>query len=138
MLAASTAFARTRGQLPWPVQGAVEGRYGSARGDTNLRWEGLLIRADAGAQVHAVHAGEVAFAGWLRSLGNILIVDHGGGYMSLYAHLDGLERHTGDHVDPGSSLGRVGVSGGIDAPALYFELRQRGTPVDPGRWLLRR
>lgn len=137
-LAADTAFARTRGQLPWPVQGLVEATFGAAKGNTSMRWEGLLIRANAGTEVRAVHAGEVAFAGWLRSLGNLMIVDHGGGYMSLYAHLDSLARRTGERIAPGTSLGRVGMSGGRDTPALYFELRLRGNPIDPRAWLSRR
>ena len=137
-LAADTAFARTRGQLPWPVQGMVEANYGSTKGNTSMRWEGMLISANVGAEVRAVHAGEVAFAGWLRSLGNILIVDHGGGYMSLYAHLDSLARRTGERITPGTSVGRVGTSGGRETPALYFELRLRGNPIDPRSWLSRR
>ena len=137
-LAADTAFARTRGQLPWPVQGLIEASYGSTKGSTSMRWEGLLIAANVGSEVRAVHAGEVAFAGWLRSLGNILIVDHGGGYMSLYAHLDSLARRTGERITPGTSVGRVGTSGGRDTPALYFELRHRGNPIDPRSWLSRR
>ena len=137
-LTRDTAFARARGLLPWPVQGIVESGYGSAKGSTSLRWEGLLIRANTGTEVRSVHAGEVAFAGWLRSLGNILIVDHGGGFMSLYAHLDALTRRTGEQVEPGGSLGRVGTSGGRDSPALYFEIRRGGNPINPSDWLTRR
>ena len=133
-----TAFARARGLLPWPVQGVLESNYGSAKGSTSLRWEGLLIRANTGTEVRSVHAGEIAFAGWLRSLGNILIVDHGGGFMSLYAHLDSLLRRTGEKVEPGGSLGRVGTSGGRDTPALYFEIRRGGSPINPSDWLTRR
>ena len=137
-LTRDTAFARARGLLPWPVQGIVESSYGAVKGSTSLRWEGLLIRANTGTEVRSVHAGEVAFAGWLRSLGNILIVDHGGGFMSLYAHLDSLTRRTGEKVEPGGSLGRVGTSGGRDTPGLYFEIRRGGNPINPSDWLTRR
>ena len=97
----------------------------------------MLIAAAAGTPVKAVADGTVVYADWMTGYGNILIVDHGQGYMSLYAHNDGLLREAGDHVQRGQSVATVGSSGGQDSPGLYFELRRNGAPVNPADWLKR-
>ena len=120
------------------MAGRVSARFGTAKESTTLKWEGLLIEAPEGTEVDAVHQGQVAFTGWMRGLGTILIVDHGNGFMSLYAHLNTVSRQTGDKIGAGTSIGQVGSTGGRTDPALYFEIRQRGSPVDPAAWLSKR
>ena len=99
---------------------------------------GVLIGAAAGSPVNAVADGTVVFSEWMTGYGLILIIDHGNGYMSLYAHNDALLRDAGDRVRRGDPVAKVGSSGGHGRPALYFELRRNGQPVDPTTWLQRR
>ncbi|MCY1418665.1 Murein hydrolase activator EnvC [compost metagenome] len=127
-------FAKARGQLPWPVDGRLLARFGTPRGDARLKWDGVLIGAAAGTRVRAIHAGRVVFADWLRGAGMLLIVDHGGGYLSLYGHNQTLLKAAGDQVKAGEAIATVGSSGGQDTPALYFAIRQQGQPSDPLRW----
>ena len=128
-------FATLRGKLPWPAPGSIVQRFGTPRGDTTLTWQGVLIRAEGGTPVQAVSSGRIAFADWLRGFGLLVIVDHGDGYMSLYGHNRSLARTTGDWVAAGETIGSVGDSGGQDAAGLYFEIRHKGAPQDPVRWL---
>ena len=100
--------------------------------------EGVLIAAAPGTTVRAVADGRVVFSDWMNGYGLILIIDHGNGYMSLYAHNDALLRDAGDNVKRGDALASVGNSGGQGRPALYFELRRNGQPVNPDAWLQRR
>lgn len=124
------------GGLGWPVSGNLLASYGGALPD-GRRSDGVLIAAPAGTAVKAVADGTVVFADWMTGYGNILIIDHGNGYMSLYAHNDGLLRDAGDAVKRGDAVASVGTSGGQDRPALYFELRRNGSPVNPAGWLTR-
>jgi len=125
------------GGLGWPVAGDLLARYGGRMPDGRTS-SGVLIGAPAGSTVAAVADGTVVFSEWMTGYGLILIVDHGNGYMSLYAHNDSLLRDTGDRVKRGDPVSKVGSSGGQGRPALYFELRRNGQPVDPGSWLQRR
>ncbi|MGY6630638.1 MAG: murein hydrolase activator EnvC family protein [Wenzhouxiangella sp.] len=125
-----------RGQLPMPVSGPVRQRFGSRRAG-DLVWNGWLIGAEREAEVRAVAHGRVAYADWLRGYGLILIIDHGEGFMSLYAHAEALLRDVGDWVRPGDVIATVGSSGGVPESGLYFELRRDGRPVDPAAWLAR-
>lgn len=127
-------FAKARGQLPWPVDGRLLALFGTPRGDARLKWDGVLIGAAAGTRVRAIHAGRVVFADWLRGAGMLLIVDHGGGYLSLYGHNQTLLKAAGDLVKAGEAIATVGSTGGQDTPALYFAIRQQGQPSDPLRW----
>ena len=127
-------FEELRGKLRWPVKGAVLARYGTARGASGLRWQGILIGAPAGEPVHAIHRGRVAFADWFRGLGLLLIIEHEDGFMSLYGHNETLIGDTGDWVESGDVIATVGDSGGNPRSALYFEIRRSGEPVDPRRW----
>ncbi|WP_263147005.1 murein hydrolase activator EnvC [Pseudomonas sp. RIT-PI-AD] len=128
-------FASARGKLPWPVNGRLLARFGSARGDDErTKWDGVLISAAAGSQVHAVHGGRVVFADWLRGAGLLVILDHGNGYLSLYGHNQSLLKDAGDLVKAGDPIATVGTSGGQDTPALYFAIRQQGRPSDPVQW----
>jgi murein hydrolase activator len=133
-----TAFARRRGELPWPVNGTLANRFGQERAGGRLKWHGIFIGAEAGTPVHAVHAGRVAFADWLRGFGLMIIVDHGDGHMSLYAHADALYKSVGDWVDAGEPVAAAGSSGGHERSGVYFEIRVKGSPNDPLNWLARR
>ncbi|SDZ15027.1 murein hydrolase activator EnvC [Pseudomonas sp. NFIX28] len=128
-------FASSRGKLPWPVDGRLLARFGESRGDdARTKWDGVMISASAGSQVHAVHGGRVVFADWLRGAGLLVILDHGNGYLSLYGHNQTLLKEAGDIVKAGESISTVGSSGGQGAPALYFAIRQQGRPSDPAQW----
>ena len=129
------AFANARGKLPWPVDGRLVARFGSARGDDpRAKWDGVLIAAGAGTRVKAVHDGRVVFADWLRGAGQLVIIDHGNGYLSLYGHNQSLLKSAGDVVKAGDAIATVGASGGQEASALYFAIRQQGRPTDPVIW----
>ena len=128
-------FASARGKLPWPVDGRLLARFGETRGDdSRSKWDGVMISAAAGSQVHAVHGGRVVFADWLRGAGLLVILDHGNGFLSLYGHNQTLLKSAGDVVKAGESISTVGNSGGQDTPALYFAIRQQGHPSDPAQW----
>lgn len=124
------------GGMGWPVAGGLLAGFGGRMPD-GRRSDGVLIAAPAGTRVQAVADGTVVFADWMTGYGMILIVDHGNGYMSLYAHNDGLLRQVGDVVHKGDAVATVGSSGGQAMPALYFELRRDGKPVNPSAWLSR-
>jgi septal ring factor EnvC (AmiA/AmiB activator) len=126
-------FAKLRGQLSWPTEGRMLARYGQARAGA-IRWDGVLLGTERGAPVHAVYHGRVLYADWLAGLGLLVIVDHGGGYMSLYAHNDQIYRKVGERVTAGDVIAASGDSGGRSSPELYFEIRRNGRPVDPGPW----
>ncbi|WP_429001868.1 murein hydrolase activator EnvC family protein [Xanthomonas sp.] len=125
------------GGLGWPLSGDLLARYGGRLPDGRTS-SGVLIGAAAGSTITAVADGTVVFSDWMTGYGMILIVDHGNGYMSLYAHNDALLRDAGDQVKRGDAVAKVGNSGGQGRPALYFELRRNGQPVDPSSWLQRR
>ena len=128
-------FSQARGKLPWPVDGRLLARFGQSRGDdARTKWDGVMISANAGTQVHAVHGGRVVFADWLRGAGQLVILDHGNGYLSLYGHNQTLLKAAGDIVKAGDVISTVGNSGGQTTPALYFAIRQQGRPSDPAQW----
>ena len=129
-------FGRLEGHLPWPVQGRLLARFGQVRAG-GLRWDGDLIATRLDAPVHAVGPGRVIFADWLAGLGLLIIIDHGGGYMSLYGHNDHLYAHVGERVDAGQMIAEAGDSGGASRPELYFGIRKGTRPVDPRLWLAR-
>ncbi|MGB3871627.1 MAG: peptidoglycan DD-metalloendopeptidase family protein [Stenotrophomonas sp.] len=125
------------GGLGWPLSGNLLARYGGRLPDGRTS-NGVLIGAPAGSTITAVADGTVVFSDWMTGYGMILIVDHGNGYMSLYAHNDTLLRDAGARVRRGEAVARVGSSGGQGVPALYFELRRNGQPVNPSTWLQQR
>lgn len=128
-------FAKMRGKLPWPTRGKVINTYGQPADGGPLHENGLQIRAGAGATVYAVHDGRVVFADWLRHFGLLIIVDHDDGYMSLYAHNQTLLKEAGEWVGSGEAISTVGDSGGQAESGLYFELRYKGKPDNPKKWL---
>ncbi len=132
---AGRAFQTLKGKLKLPVRGELQGRFGSPREDGGVTWKGLFIRADNGHAVHAVADGQVVFADWLRGFGNLLIVDHGSGYMSLYGNNESLLKQVGDSTQSGETVASVGSSGGALQSGVYFELRHEGKPFDPMKWV---
>jgi len=130
-------FLSRKGKLSWPLKGRVAHSYGSQR-NGELRWEGWLISASAGTAVNAVHNGRIVFSNYLRGFGLLAIVDHGDGYMTLYAHNQELLKDTGDWVQSNELVARAGDTGGLSKPALYFEIRSQGKPADPKVWLEKR
>jgi septal ring factor EnvC (AmiA/AmiB activator) len=134
-LAEAASFEDLKGRLALPVRGELVNRYGSPRSDGGLTWRGLFIAAPAGTKVRAVAPGRVVFADWLRGFGNLLIVDHGDGYMSLYGYNETLYKQVGDTVGGGDVVAAVGSTGGSADSGLYFELRHLGKPFDPLTWV---
>lgn len=128
-------FERLKGRLRLPVRGELSNRFGSPRSDGGLTWKGLFIAARAGEEVRAIAAGRVVFADWLRGFGNLLIIDHGGAYMSLYGNNETLYKRVGETIQGGDPIAAVGNSGGNANSGLYFELRHEGKPLDPLRWV---
>jgi septal ring factor EnvC (AmiA/AmiB activator) len=138
-VAKQAPFEPLRGKLPWPVQqGKVLARFGQPRAGGSLRWQGMLIGTERGARVRAPFAGRVAYADWLPGMGLMIVLDHGGGYLSLYGHNEEVFRKVGDPVAAGDVIGSVGDTGGHEQPALYFEVRRGREPVNPENWLQRR
>lgn len=130
-------FTQAKGKMPLPLGGRPSNRFGGKRNAGNMRWRGWLIPARSGSDVKAIHHGRVVYADWLRGQGLLLIIDHGEGYLSLYGHNRSLQREVGDWVGPGDVIATVGASGGAESPALYFEIRHKGEPINPGQWLAR-
>jgi len=130
-----TNFAQLRGRLNFPVAGELIGRFGAPRAGQGTTWRGVFIRAPNGAKVRAVSDGAVVYSDWLRGYGNLLIVDHGGSYLSIYGNNDALYKKTGDTVRTGEVVTSVGASGSEAESGLYFEIRHRGQAVDPMQWV---
>lgn len=131
----TTHITRTQGDLPWPVLGSITASFQRRNG---VHYNGIVIQASEGTAVTAVHSGRVVFADWMRGFGNLLIIDHGDQIMTLYAHLQQFSARPGQQVSRGDAIGRVGNSGGQSRPALYFEVRRGGEPINPQRWIARR
>ena len=131
----ASPFRDLKGRLKLPVIGELANRYGSPREDSGLSWKGLFIAAQPGQEVRAIAAGRVVFADWLRGFGNLMILDHGGGYLSLYGNNEALYRQVGDMVRMGDPVAAVGATGGNPETGLYFELRFQGKPLDPLAWV---
>lgn len=129
------AFKKLKGQLNLPVTGEIVNSFGGPRSKGGVTWKGLFIRASAGIDVIAIADGQVVFSDWLRGFGNILIVDHGGNYMSLYGNNKILTKKVGEIIHSGDIIATVGNSGGNLNYGLYFELRHKGNPFDPLKWI---
>jgi septal ring factor EnvC (AmiA/AmiB activator) len=127
------AFAKLRGKLVWPVAGKLVASFGQNRAG-GVKWDGVLLAGSQGSPVHAVYHGRVVYADWLSGLGLLTIVDHGDGYLSLYGHNERLYKEVGERVTAGDTIATLGDSGGRATPALYFEIRKGGRPVDPRPW----
>ena len=130
-------FESLRGQLRLPVRGDVMARFGSKRGD-GPSWKGLFIRTPEGSEVKAVASGRVVFSDWLRGFGNLIIVDHGNQYMTIYGNNQALLKRPGDAVKAGDVIASAGNSGGNEQSGLYFEIRHQGRAFDPLGWVTTR
>lgn len=130
-------FGAARGKLPWPVKGPLIANFGQTKSGTNLRWNGIWIRASSGVPVRAVANGRVVYVGWMHRLGLIVILQHEDGYYTLYAHNQESRVQAGDTVKAGKSIATVGDSGGHRQSGLYFEIRRAQTPINPTTWLRR-
>jgi septal ring factor EnvC (AmiA/AmiB activator) len=125
-------FSTLKGKLPWPVRGRLSQKFGSPRSEGT--WDGVLIDASEGMEIKAVTRGKVVYAEWLRGYGLLTIIDHGQGYMSLYAFNQSLYKRIGDTVEAGDVIASVGQSGGRSQAGLYFGIRKKGVPIDPLEW----
>jgi len=128
------SFESAKGKMAWPVAGRHSNQFNRPRNEGKMRWQGITIPATEGTKVKAIHHGRVVYADWLRGSGLLLIIDHGDGYMSLYAHNESLLREAGEWVTAGTPVSTVGNTGGEDRAALYFEIRHNGKPTDPAQW----
>ncbi len=134
----ASGFRARKGHFPFPAKGVVEVGFGKVvnpRFNTVTVQKGIDVRAAAGSEVASIAPGTVVFAGWLKGYGNLVIIDHGGTYHSLYAHLGSLEVEVGNEVEEGVVLGQVGDTGSLKGPYLYFEIRKAGQAIDPQPWL---
>jgi len=131
---AEGAFARLKGKLRLPIKGIVVNRFGARRSEGGPQWKGLFIRAPSGQEVRAVAGGRVVFAEWMRGFGNLLIVDHGAGYLTIYGNNESVLKAVGDPVRTGDVIATVGATGGNAESGLYFEIRHQGKPFDPLKW----
>lgn len=133
-----TGFAGLRGRLLWPADGKVVGDYGAQihpRFGTKTFRNGIDIDVAEGTSIVAVYGGHVLYTGWFRGYGNLIIVDHGGEYYTVYAHAAEIKVKEGDEVRQGQTIGTVGDTGSLQGPRLYFEVRHEGKPQDPAQWL---
>ena len=126
-------LSKLKRQLSWPVKGRILRKFGS-RKQGYLKWKGVLLGAPIGRQVQTIHNGTILFSDWLKGYGLLTVIDHGNGYMSLYAHNQTLLKSVGDRVETGEPIALVGQSGGQDQAGLYFEIRHQGKAVNPKLW----
>ncbi len=131
------AFATLKGKLRLPTRGELASRFGAPRAEGGTTWKGLFIKAAQGEDVKAVAPGRVVFADWMRGFGNLLIVDHGSEYLSIYGNNETVYKQVGENVASGDTIARVGNSGGNPETGLYFEIRFKGSPFDPLSWIKR-
>ena len=132
-----TSFRALRGSLQLPADAKVIVRFGSQRQIGNLRWKGVVLAGQLGSDIHAVYAGRVVYADWMRGFGLLLIIDHGDSYLSLYGQNESLQVEEGDWVETGQTIATMGKSGGNSKPSLYFEIRYKGKPQNPLLWTKR-
>ena len=134
-------FTRFRGKLPWPVEGKIAVPYGSQKDpqfSTPVFRNGVHIQTPESSEARSVYDGKVIFAEWLKGFGQLVIISHGNGYHTLYGNLSEIFSHVGDIIKGSQVIGRVGTSGILNAPGLYFEIRYKGKPLDPAQWLRHR
>jgi septal ring factor EnvC (AmiA/AmiB activator) len=131
-------FEKVRGKLPWPINGKLTARFGQLRAGGPIKWEGVMVAAPAGTQVRAPFHGRVVYADWLNGFGLLVVLDHGGGYMTLYGNHEEVYRKVGDMVAPGDPLGALAENGAGDQAALYVEVRKGKQPLDPRLWFVKR
>jgi septal ring factor EnvC (AmiA/AmiB activator) len=129
------SFSGLKKGLRLPIKGELANHFGAQRSDGGPPWKGLFIRSPAGQEVRAVAPGRVVFADWLRGFGNLLIIDHGKSYLTIYGNNESVLKQVGDTVGTGDTVATVGASGGNMESGLYFEIRHEGKAFDPMRWV---
>jgi murein hydrolase activator len=137
----AVGFGSLRGRLPWPTDGRIVAPFGAQvhpRFGTRTFRNGVDIEAAEGTDITAVYAGHVIYTGWFKGFGNLIIVDHGSEYYTLYAHIGEIEVKEGEDVRQGQRIGAVGDTASLAGPRLYFEVRYQGKPQDPAEWLRQR
>ena len=134
---AGSNFSSLKGKLRLPARGDLMNRFGTKRDDTGISWKGLFIRAAEGADVKTVASGRVVFADWMRGFGNLIIIDHGSGFMSLYGNNQAMLKSVGEEVSAGDAIASIGNSGGNESNGVYYELRRNSQPFDPLSWSVR-
>lgn len=127
-------FKKLKGKLKLPVKGKITKKFNSKRKDTSTRWKALFIKSNEGDEVYSVASGKIVFADWLDGYGNMIIIDHGKGYMSLYGNNQSLIKQQGDVIKGGSTIAIVGNSGGNSTNGLYYQLRKNSKPFNPLKW----
>lgn len=127
-------FSNNRGNLPRPLEAGIQARFGQKKQESGLRWEGVLFDSRKGQSVKAIYPGQVVFSDWFRGYGQLMVLDHGDGYMSLYGHNQALEVEIGDIVQADQVIALASESGQNPSPGLYFEIRHNGNPDDPLKW----
>jgi septal ring factor EnvC (AmiA/AmiB activator) len=130
----SGTFESLRGRLSAPIAGTIAARFGAKRADGPV-WKGMFIKAPEGTDVRAIGPGRIVHAQWMRGWGNMIIVNHGGEYLSIYGFNETLLKHVGDSVKAGEVIASAGSTGGNGESGLYFELRHLGKPIDPAGWV---
>lgn len=126
-------LSKLKRKLAWPVKGKVRHRFGTKK-TGYLRWKGVFMTAPIGRPVETIHNGTILFSDWLKGYGLLTVIDHGNGYMSLYAHNQTLLKSVGERVETGETIALVGQSGGQEQPGVYFEIRHQGKAVNPKLW----
>ena len=130
-----SSFAQLKGKLRLPIRGELVNRFGARRSEGGPQWKGLFIRAVSGQDVRVVATGRVVFAEWMRGFGNLLIVDHGADYLTIYGNNESVLKAVGEEVRTGDAVATVGATGGSPESGLYFEIRRQGKPFDPLKWV---
>ncbi|HHO76729.1 MAG TPA: hypothetical protein ENN05_09920 [Deltaproteobacteria bacterium] len=129
---------KKKGKLPWPVKGKILRKFGTYHvNGVAQSSRGIDIEAEEGSPVRSIHKGRVVFVNWMNVYGNTIIIDHGGGYYSVYGHLQRIAASVGDEISSRETIAEVGQSGDVIKPMLHFELRFRDKPQDPQGWLVR-
>lgn len=129
------SFQSRRGELPWPLPSSpITAGFGSLKGESGVRWDGVLLATQEGEEVRSVYYGRVVYTDWLRGFGLLIVVDHGDGYMSFYGHNEALLKEVGEWVAPSEVIALSGKSGGRGDAILYFAIRRNGEPLDPSQW----
>jgi septal ring factor EnvC (AmiA/AmiB activator) len=129
-----TGLSDLKGRLLMPAKGSLRKMFGRFR-QGQIKWKGIVINGTAGDSVIAIHHAKVLYSDWLRGFGLVTVLDHGDGFMSLYGHNQALLKQAGETVQAGEAVALLGQSGGQNRPNLYFEIRHKGKPIDPVRWL---
>lgn len=128
-------FSEARSKLPWPVNGKLLVHFGESRGaDTRTKWDGVVIEPKVGEKIYAVHSGKIVFSGWLRGMGNLIIIDHGYSYLTLYGNIQKILKFSGEKVKSGEIISSSEITSPEHYPSIYFGIRFQGKALDPRYW----